>query len=138
MNWFFVVLDTVSQTISQGKASSKVINDFPGVFSSAYLLDTPLLNTNLPNLGLHGNSAAYLKPSLALLSALVSFVLLFWIGLGWNTQYNSRCLITVCFLYYCTVALNRIISSSYIPFSKKSLFWVGDERSFLLFDLNLL
>lgn len=59
-----------------GLASSKVINDFPGVYSSAYLLDTTLLNTNLPNLGLTG-SVAYLKPSFALVSALVSFALLF-------------------------------------------------------------
>lgn len=62
----------------QGMASSKVVNDFPGVYSSAYLLDTPLLNTNLPNLGLHSrNDASYMKPAISLIMALVSLAILF-------------------------------------------------------------
>jgi uncharacterized surface protein with fasciclin (FAS1) repeats len=62
----------------QGMASSKVINDFPGVYSSAYLLDTPLLNTNLPNLGLHGrNSASYIKPTTVLMMVFISLIQLF-------------------------------------------------------------
>lgn len=62
----------------QGMASSKVINDFPGVYSSAYLLDTPLLNTNLPNLGLHSrNDASHMKPAISLIMALVSLAILF-------------------------------------------------------------
>ena len=35
-------------------ASSKIIDDFPGIYSSAYLIAKPLLNPNLPNLGLNG------------------------------------------------------------------------------------
>lgn len=62
----------------QGMASSKVINDFAGVYSSAYLLDTPLLNTNLPNLGLHKyNDAGSLKPSALIalmLASLATFI----------------------------------------------------------------
>lgn len=42
----------------QGNAESKVINDFPGVYSSAYLLEKPLLNPNLPNYGLNNVNAA--------------------------------------------------------------------------------
>jgi len=64
----------------QGKASSKIINDFPGVYSSAYVLDTPLLNHNLPNLGLHKYNAAS-RPTqtitlLLLVASLVSCTLL--------------------------------------------------------------
>ena len=42
----------------QGMASSKVINDFPGLFSSAYVLERPLLNQNLPNYGLNNVNSA--------------------------------------------------------------------------------
>jgi len=46
----------------QGNAESKVINDFPGVNSAAYLLEKPLLNPNLPNYGLNNvNGANNLK-----------------------------------------------------------------------------
>lgn len=42
-----------------GMAQSKVLNDFPGTFSSAYVLERPLLNQNLPNYGLNNvNKAA--------------------------------------------------------------------------------
>jgi uncharacterized surface protein with fasciclin (FAS1) repeats len=58
----------------QGMASSKIINDFPGVYSSAYLLDTPLLNHNMPNLGLHKFSSAIgLKSSMLVM--FISFML---------------------------------------------------------------
>lgn len=61
----------------QGMASSKIINDFPGVYSSAYLLDTPLLNENLPNLGLHKiNAGASLKGSLVVVTSLLAAFLL--------------------------------------------------------------
>lgn len=42
----------------QGMAQSKVINDFSGLYSSAYLLENPLLNTNLPNFGLNSVNSA--------------------------------------------------------------------------------
>lgn len=62
----------------QGMASSKIVNDFPGVFSSAYILDTPLLNHNLPNLGLHKyNSAIGVESSMFVMFVSVIFARLF-------------------------------------------------------------
>jgi len=62
----------------QGMASSKVINDFPGQHSSAYLLDAPLLNTNLPNLGLHKyNSGTKISLNL-LMNIAFLFSLIYW------------------------------------------------------------
>lgn len=38
--------------------SSKVINDYPGMYSSAYVLENTLLNSELPNYGLSGYNSA--------------------------------------------------------------------------------
>ena len=60
----------------QGNAESKVLNDFPGIYSSAYLLEKPLLNPNLPNYGLNNVNAA-----------------------NNNQMYSFLCLF-ICFAYY--------------------------------------
>ncbi|CAF0733711.1 unnamed protein product [Brachionus calyciflorus] len=41
------------------KASSKILNDFSGLYSSAYVLEEPLLNTNLPNYGLNNLNSGF-------------------------------------------------------------------------------
>lgn len=38
--------------------SSKVINDYPGLYSSAYVLENTLLNAELPDLGLTNRNKA--------------------------------------------------------------------------------
>jgi hypothetical protein len=43
----------------QGQAQSKVLNDYSGVYSSAYVLEQPLLNQNLPNYGLNSVNNAF-------------------------------------------------------------------------------
>ena len=55
----------------QGQAQAKVISDFPGIYSSAYLLEKPLLNQNLPNYGLNYVNSA---PRLALFTLSLSFL----------------------------------------------------------------
>ena len=58
----------------QGLASAKVINDFPGIYSSAYVLEKPLLNQNLPNYGLNNvNSAVITTANSFNLIMIVSF-----------------------------------------------------------------
>jgi uncharacterized surface protein with fasciclin (FAS1) repeats len=58
-------------------AQSKILNDFSGMYSSAYVLQDTLLNNNLPNYGLNNlNAGATLKANCVLLALLCcAFVL---------------------------------------------------------------
>jgi len=57
----------------QGMASSKILNDFPGLYSSAYVLESTLLNSNLTNLGLVSVNSAN-KLSITGCSALLALI----------------------------------------------------------------
>ena len=58
----------------QGNAESKVLNDFPGIYSLAYLLEKPLLNPNLPNMGLNNVNAALQTQMYSKLCLFICFV----------------------------------------------------------------
>lgn len=52
--------------------SSKVINDYPGLYSSAYVLENTLLNAELPDLGLTNRNSAPRRIESTLFTLLVS------------------------------------------------------------------
>lgn len=57
-------------------AQSKILNDFSGVYSSAYVLEEPLLNNQLPNYGLNNlNSSSNRKFSFYIFSICLTFIL---------------------------------------------------------------
>ena len=60
------------------KASSKILNDFTGMYSSAYVLQEPLLNNKLPNYGLNNlNFSNKLRVDLVLFYLAILIVILF-------------------------------------------------------------
>ena len=54
----------------QGLSSSKIINDYPGVHVSAYLIDTPLFNASLAHLMANSAAQFYSNSNLLFLSIL--------------------------------------------------------------------